>query len=565
MDRQRAPAETLAHAVTERHDGAPKSASSKSKQKPFVLRTRIYRAVWTPALDAALARCRHAQRALYNKTIDAVAAEGGRIPPTQRSQMHPDGLYGQLTAWRAEHGWIGDLPLALARPAVAQARGALAAHEEAVAARCERLLDEDEAWAKWMAEHPDWHPGDWDRLPAREKRQAIKAGTAPPKSTSTWRDERAGDGSRAGLHLRRKRSGQRVVTWDTPPRRVDASALALPGLGEIEVVASNPLPEAQRLRSVRICTRRGRRGRTRLEVHLTVRVDVVPRTRRPRKTPLVAGADMGCADTVTLHNAKTLALPDHGKAMERVIEAQTRMSTCVKGSRRWTDARARARDEHRRMKARDTDAIRRFAKSLAQRFDVVGLESLQVKTMTESARARGVTDVEQVRRLNRSIRRACWGITQQAVAAAFEARGSRALKLPAADSSDTCAEDGHVDPKSRKRKRFRCTRCGHTDDADVNAARIMRAWALRWLALRHTVATDGEAHKALRKEIERAKSRTPASAEAITKPACATPEQDNGGAGAPSTAPACAGTPRDGPGTDGPAGAASRGHEERSI
>ena len=123
---------------------------------------------------------------------------------------------------------------------------------------------------------------EWDRLPAREKRQAIKAGTAPPKSASTWRDERAGDGSRAELHLRRKRCGERAVTWDTPPRRVDASTLALPGLGEIEIVANNPLPEGQRLRAARVCTRRGRRGRTRLEVHLTVRVDVVPRTKRPR-------------------------------------------------------------------------------------------------------------------------------------------------------------------------------------------------------------------------------------------------------------------------------------------
>lgn len=278
---------------------------------------------------------------------------------------------------------------------------------------------------------------------------------------------------------------------------------------------------------------------------------------------------MGCADTLTVHDGKTLTLPDHEKAKDRALRAQTRMNRCVKGSRRWRDAHASLRAEHRRMKARNTDAIRMLARALAQRFDVVALESLQIKTMTGSARAWREADVEQVQRRNRSIRRACWGITQRAVAAAFEARGSRALRLPATHSSDTCAEDGHVDPKSRKGKRFRCTGCGHADDADVNAARIMRGRALRWLALRPTVATDSEAHNALRKEIEAARkqgrSTTPASAGAITKPACATPEQDNGGAGAPSIAPACAQTPRDGPGTDSPAGTASRGHEERSI
>ena len=185
------------------------------------------------------------------------------------------------------------MQLVLARPAVSQAHTALNAHEDAVRARCERLLEEAEAWAQWMVEHHE-HPGAWDALPAAEKRKAIKAGEAPPQSASTWRDERAGDGSRQSLHIRRKRSTNRAVHWDTPPTRVDDSTLSLPGLGEIEVVANNPLPEAKRLRAVRVCMRPGTRGGRRVEVHLSVRADVVPRTKRPPKVPLVADADMGC-------------------------------------------------------------------------------------------------------------------------------------------------------------------------------------------------------------------------------------------------------------------------------
>ena len=115
--------------------------------------------------------------------------------------------------------------------------------------------------------------------------------------------------------------------------------------------------------------------------------------------------------------------------------------------------------------------------------------------MIESAKARGVPDVEQVQRLSRSIRRSCWRVTRDAAAAALEARGARALKLPAMDSSDTCAECRRIDTASRKGKRFRCTGCVHENDADVNAARIMRGRALWWLELR--ASTDGEAHKAL--------------------------------------------------------------------
>ena len=103
--------------------------------------------------------------------------------------------------------------------------------------------------------------------------------------------------------------------------------------------------------------------------------------------------------------------------------------------------------------------------------------------MTESARARGMADVEQAERLNRSIRTACWGLTQAAMAAAFQARGGRALKLPAMDSSETCAACGHIDAASRKGKRFACTACAHRADPDVNAAQVMRQRAVRWLAL----------------------------------------------------------------------------------
>ena len=527
----------------ERPSTRTNSSATTSTHAGFVLRTRIYRGVWTPALDAALTRCRHAQRAVYNRTVNAVAPEGGPIPAKLKRPTAPDSLYGQLTEWRADTPWMAAVPLVLARPAMSQARTALTAHEDAVRARCARLLKEEKAWAKWMADHPNWDSGSWDALAAAEKRKAIKAGTAPPKSESTWRDERGDNRSRCHLHIRRKRSMQRAVHWDIPPARVDDSTLSLPGLGEIEVVANHPLPEAKRLRAARVCIRPGRRGRRRVEVHLSVRVDVVPRTKRPREAPLVAGADMGCADTVTLHNAKTLTLPSHNASLERTVAAQNQMNACVRNSRKWRAARKTVRGEHAAIRARDRDAIRKFAGSLARTFDVAGFESLQIKTMTESARARGVADVEQVQRLNRSIRRACWGVTQDAAAAAFEARGGRTLKLPAMDSSDTCAECGRIDAASRKGKRFRCTGCAHENDADVNAARVMRARTLRWLKLRAGAANDGEAHKALWDELKHARE------EAGRK--------HTGGAGAT--------TPRDGPATDGADGGAPRGHEESSI
>ena len=73
-----------------------------SDRPATIIRTRVYRGRWTPALDEALTRCRHQQRALYNRTINTVAPQGGTVPATMKSPGHPDGLYGQLTQWRHE-------------------------------------------------------------------------------------------------------------------------------------------------------------------------------------------------------------------------------------------------------------------------------------------------------------------------------------------------------------------------------------------------------------------------------------------------------------------------------
>ena len=542
------------------------SGDTMSVRPSTIIRTRVYRASWTPALDDALTRCRHQQRALYNRTINAVAPQGGAVPAAMKSPRHPDGLYGQLTDWRRETDWIADIPVALARPALAQAREALQGHEAAVRARCARLLDETARWSRWMNEHPDWDPGAWDALSADEKRE--RTDQAPPRSASTWRDERGGDGSRTALYRRRKRAGRCAVSWNTPPKRVDARTLRLPGLGDIQVRAPNGLPEASRLRSARVCLRNGRRGRRRVDVHLSVRIDVEARDDSTKA--VIAGADMGCSDTLTLHDGSTLTLPDHDAALEKTLKAQRAMNGCVRGSRRWQSTLQCLRTQRRTMQRRDHDAVRKAARTLAATYDVVGLESLNITGMGASARGRGGTGVAAKRGLNRRIRASLWGFTQNTIANAMEAAGGHALKLPAMDSSRTDAACGHVDAASRNAKLFRCTACGRVDDADVNAAKVMRQRASTWLELKATGLSDREASETLWNKLRTARRESKRKgadhAEAITKPACVItrPRLHHGAAGAASTASAGPNPPRPASNSGTADGSGPRGHEQYS-
>ena len=58
-------------------------------------------------------------------------------------------------------------------------------------------------------------------------------------------------------------------------------------------------------------------------------------------------------------------------------------------------------------------------------------------------------------------------------------QGGRLLEVPAAYSSQTCSEWGHIDARSRLAERFCCSLCGYSDHADLNAAKVLKSRASR--------------------------------------------------------------------------------------
>ena len=91
----------------------------------------------------------------------------------RRSPQHPDGL------WRATQPERFSGPIALQRPALRQAHEAARRTEAVHQATARRLLDEDASWRVWLDAHPEHSPAAWDALSAQEKKNTVKAGTAP--------------------------------------------------------------------------------------------------------------------------------------------------------------------------------------------------------------------------------------------------------------------------------------------------------------------------------------------------------------------------------------------------
>ena len=81
--------------------------------------------------------------------------------------------------------------------------------------------------------------------------------------------------------------------------------------------------------------------------------------------------------------------------------------------------------------------------------------------------------------LNRSILSNCWSRTLKRLKDKMDANGGRLVVVPAAYTSQTCHQCGHVAKGNRESQAvFHCVECGYMANADVNAAENILGRAL---------------------------------------------------------------------------------------
>ena len=191
----------------------------------------------------------------------------------------------------------------------------------------------------------------------------------------------------------------------------------------------------------------------------------------------ILGIDRGIVVSAALSTGDLLHCPGLRPAERaRLRLLQRKLARARKGSQR----RQQVKTSIARLKVREADRRKDWAEktstSLARRFDVIRVEDLPITRMTRSAR--GSTErpgcrVRQKAGLNRGILASGWGLLARRLE---DKAPGRVEKIPPAFTSQQCSECGHVAASSRESQAlFRCTACGYTGNADVNAARNIAA------------------------------------------------------------------------------------------
>ena len=200
---------------------------------------------------------------------------------------------------------------------------------------------------------------------------------------------------------------------------------------------------------------------------------------RPKKTTGkgIVGIDRGVAVTAMTSDGQRFQAPKAEKQKARYEKLQRVLSTKAKGSKNRKKVLDKMADTRFKAGNQRKDWLEKTTTTLAGTYDVVVLEDLRVKDMTkrvapkQDEQGNFLPNGQAAKRgLNRAILGSLWGELKTRLA-----DKTTVVLCPAAYTSQRCSVCGHVAPENRKTQaEFACLACGHSENADLNAAKNIR-------------------------------------------------------------------------------------------
>jgi putative transposase len=287
---------------------------------------------------------------------------------------------------------------------------------------------------------------------------------------------RCARGERAGFPRFRGEDRWDSVQWpDHQSWRFDDGAhrLYMQGVGHVKMRVHRPLRGVPKT-----CTLRREGKRWRVTIFCAdVPVEPLPATGREVGVDRGVRAIVATSDGALVENPRFLT-----RSATRLAAAHRTVGATrdTRTPRRARDALARA---HRKVRNQRRDFLHKLSRELVNGYDTIVIEDLRIANMTRRPTPRpndeGGHDPNGAAAkagLNRSILDAGWGILDRMLAYKAEEAGRQLIRIDPRHTSQRCAECGTIDRESRVNAAFRCQSCGHTDHADINAARNI-LWA----------------------------------------------------------------------------------------
>ena len=207
----------------------------------------------------------------------------------------------------------------------------------------------------------------------------------------------------------------------------------------------------------------------------------------------MTGVDMGIAKNMTL---STDVCGDKGvfegvhsfrAHQDKLAIEQRKLSKKVLGSENWKKQKLKVAKLHQRIANIRSDYQHKATTEISKNHAMVICEALKIANMSKSAKGDSENHGKNVAAksgLNKSILDQGWHELRRQLEYKMKWKGGVYGEVNPRNTSRECGECGHIEKDNRKTQaEFVCQSCGHSNNADKNAARVILMRYLRELEL----------------------------------------------------------------------------------
>jgi putative transposase len=201
---------------------------------------------------------------------------------------------------------------------------------------------------------------------------------------------------------------------------------------------------------------------------------------RPIQPEIVVGIDLGIAKFATLSTGEVVEPRSSFRKLEKKLaKAQRSLARKKKGSNSWLKQKYKVQKVHKKAANARNDFLHKLSSNISKNHAVVVLEDLRVINMSKSAKGSIEEPGKNVKAksgLNKSILDQGWYEFRRMLEYKQGWSGGELITIAPHYTSQRCNVCGHTSKENRlTQSRFACVRCGHSENADLNAANNIKA------------------------------------------------------------------------------------------
>ena len=248
--------------------------------------------------------------------------------------------------------------------------------------------------------------------------------------------------------------------------RIEGKKIRLPKAGMVRIKVHRDIPEGWKLKSVTVSMEGSGKYYASLLFEVPERESQADGTEKEKE---YLGIDFAMSGLAVFSDGTRAEYPGYYRMAEKKLaREQRKLSHCEKGSRNYEKQKRKVAVCHEKVKNQRRDFLHKLSRKLADKYDVIGLEDIDMKAMSRSLH------------FGKSVMDDGYGMFRNMLEYKLSEQGKELVKVDRFfPSSKKCSCCGEIKEDLKLSDRIYICGCGNVMDRDVNAAINIKMEAMR--------------------------------------------------------------------------------------